>query len=142
MNSATLSSATASTPSWPSTTECFFPTNSRFQRLDFRRRPVDEEEADAKALELLKNSPYKEKLANVGLFLKALQQRAPELPSLIRPIWAIAWRRAQASACPSCSPPPRHWTSTASIKSPRFPWADGSRSILGPTGLNCRRPAL
>jgi len=63
----------------------FFPDEQSFQRLDFRRRPVDEEEADAKALELLKNSPYKEKLANVGLFLKALQQRAPELPSLIRP---------------------------------------------------------
>ena len=63
----------------------FFPDEQSFQRLDFKRRPADEEEADAKALELLKNSPYKEKLANVGLFLKALQQRAPELPNLIRP---------------------------------------------------------
>jgi hypothetical protein len=63
----------------------FFPDEQSFQRLDFKRRPTDEEEADAKALELLKNSPYKEKLANVGLFLKALQQRAPELPNLIRP---------------------------------------------------------
>jgi len=85
MNSATLSSATASTPSWPFQRPNVFPDEQSFQRLDFRRRPVDEEEADAKALELLKNSPYKEKLANVGLFLKALQQRAPELPSLIRP---------------------------------------------------------
>jgi hypothetical protein len=63
----------------------FFPDEQSFQRLDFRRRAADEEAADAKALELLKNSPYKEKLANVGLFLKALQQRAPELPNLIRP---------------------------------------------------------
>ena len=56
-----------------------------FQRLDFKRRPADEEAADRKALELLKNSPYKEKLATAGLFLRALQQRAPDLPNLIRP---------------------------------------------------------
>jgi hypothetical protein len=44
-----------------------------------------EEAADEKALELLKNSPYKEKLGNAGLFLKALQQKSPDLPNLIRP---------------------------------------------------------
>lgn len=63
----------------------FFPDEQSFQRLDFKRRPADEQAADEKALELLKNSPYKEKLATAGLFLKALQQRAPELPNLIRP---------------------------------------------------------
>jgi hypothetical protein len=63
----------------------FFPDEQSFQRLDFRRRPVDEDAADARALELLKHSPYKEKLATAGLFLRALQQRAPELPNLIRP---------------------------------------------------------
>lgn len=63
----------------------FFPDEQSFQRLDFKRRPVDEEAADAKALELLKNSPYKEKLGTAGLFLKAVQQRAPDLPNLIRP---------------------------------------------------------
>ncbi len=35
--------------------------------------------------ELLSSSPYKDKLGNAGLFLKALQSRAPELKSLIRP---------------------------------------------------------
>jgi peptidase M48-like protein len=63
----------------------FFPDEQSFQRLDFKRRPGDEEAADAKALELLKNSPYKEKMGTAGLFLKELQQRAPELPNLIRP---------------------------------------------------------
>ena len=63
----------------------FFPDEQSFQRLDFKRRPSDEEAADAKALELLRNSPYKEKLGTAGLFLKALQQRAPDLPNLIRP---------------------------------------------------------
>lgn len=63
----------------------FFPDEESFQRLDFKRSPADEEAADAKALELLKNSPYKDKLGNAGLFLKALQAKAPELPKLIRP---------------------------------------------------------
>ncbi|HXO32231.1 MAG TPA: M48 family metalloprotease [Candidatus Acidoferrales bacterium] len=63
----------------------FFPDEDSFQRLDFKRHSADEDAADAKALELLKNSPYKDKLGTAGLFLKALQQSAPELPNLIRP---------------------------------------------------------
>jgi Peptidase family M48 len=63
----------------------FFPDEDSFRRLDFKRSPADEEAADTKALELLKNSPYKDKLGNAGLFLRALQQKAPELPNLIRP---------------------------------------------------------
>jgi hypothetical protein len=63
----------------------FFPDEESFQRLDFKRTAADEEAADTKALELLKNSPYKDKLGNAGLFLKALQQHTPELPKLIRP---------------------------------------------------------
>jgi len=63
----------------------FFPDEESFQRLDFKRSAADEEAADAKALELLKNSPYKDKLGNAGLFLKALQEKAPDLPHLIRP---------------------------------------------------------
>ena len=63
----------------------FFPDEDSFQRLDFKRSSADEDAADAKALELLKNSPYKDKLGSAGLFLKALQQSAPDLPNLIRP---------------------------------------------------------
>ena len=63
----------------------FFPDDETFRRLDFKRSSANEEAADTKALELLKNSPYKDKLANAGLFLKALQEKAPQLPNLIRP---------------------------------------------------------
>lgn len=63
----------------------FFPDEESFQHLDFKRTAADEEAADAKALEMLKNSPYKDKLGNAGLFLKALQEHAPELPRLISP---------------------------------------------------------
>ena len=63
----------------------FFPDQDSFKRLDFRHTPAEEEAADAKAMELLKNSPYKDKMANAGLFLRALEQHAPDLPNLIRP---------------------------------------------------------
>jgi len=63
----------------------FFPDEESFQRMDFKQSPAAEEAADTKALELLKNSPYKDKLGNAGLFLKALHEKAPELPKLIRP---------------------------------------------------------
>jgi hypothetical protein len=63
----------------------FFPDDETFRRLDFKRSSANEEAADIKALELLKNSNYKDKLTNAGLFLKALQEKAPELPNLIRP---------------------------------------------------------
>jgi hypothetical protein len=63
----------------------FFPDEKTYQRLDFVRDPVEEQAADRKALELLKKSPYNDKLANAGLFLRALQERAPDLKALIRP---------------------------------------------------------
>ncbi len=62
-----------------------FPDENTFQRMDFARDSADEEAADKKALELLEHSPYKDKLGNAGLFLKALQEHAPELKNLIRP---------------------------------------------------------
>jgi Peptidase family M48 len=62
-----------------------FPDEKTFERLDFTRDTTDEEAADQKALDLLAKSPYKDKLGNAGLFLKALQTRAPQLKHLIRP---------------------------------------------------------
>jgi hypothetical protein len=62
----------------------FFPDASTFERLDFARNSAEEQAADTKAMQLLVSSPYKDKLASAGLFLKALQSRAPELTSLIR----------------------------------------------------------
>jgi hypothetical protein len=50
----------------------------------FERRPEEERQADERAIELLENSPYKDKLASAGLFLKALTARSDSLPSLIR----------------------------------------------------------
>jgi Peptidase family M48 len=63
----------------------FFPDERTFERMDFGRDKGEEEAADKKALELINNSPYKDKMATPGLFLKAVQARAPQLKSLIRP---------------------------------------------------------
>jgi len=60
-----------------------FSDEGTYQNLGFRHIPEEETEADKKAVELLKNSPYAQKLDNVGLFLKALQARAPQLGALL-----------------------------------------------------------
>jgi hypothetical protein len=56
-----------------------------FQKVHLQRDEQEELDADKKAAELLKNSPYKDKLGNAGLFLKAVDQRAGELDHLLLP---------------------------------------------------------
>lgn len=53
-------------------------------RLHFSRTMDEEKEADAKALTLLQNSPYHDKLESVGLFLRQVEARRDALPHLIR----------------------------------------------------------
>jgi hypothetical protein len=55
-----------------------------FQKFDLQHPAADEEAADKKAFELLQNSPYKDKLQGVGLFLRQLEARRTSLPNLIR----------------------------------------------------------
>lgn len=52
------------------------------KRIGFRFSEHDEEAADAKALEILKNSPYKDQLGKAGLFLRAMADAAPHTPQL------------------------------------------------------------
>ena len=60
-----------------------FSDDATYQNLGFKHIPEEETAADKKAIDLLKNSPYAQKLDNVGLFLKALQQRAGALNALL-----------------------------------------------------------
>jgi len=53
-------------------------------RMHFTRTVQEEQQADTKALELLQNSPYKDKLDSVGLFLRQVDVRRRALPHLIR----------------------------------------------------------
>jgi hypothetical protein len=56
-----------------------------FRHFGFARTPDEEKQANAKALQILNNSPYKNQLGNAGLFLTALETRAKEIPNLISP---------------------------------------------------------
>ncbi|HEU5453346.1 MAG TPA: M48 family metalloprotease [Terriglobales bacterium] len=55
-----------------------------FQRIKLRHDNHEEADADAKALQLLANSPYQPKLANAGLFLKAVREEERQLPNLLK----------------------------------------------------------
>jgi len=60
-----------------------FSDDSTYANLGFKHIPEEETAADKKAIDLLNNSPYAQKLDNVGLFFKALQARAPQLNALL-----------------------------------------------------------
>src|SRR5271163_4088584 len=56
-----------------------------FRHFGFARTKDEEDAANAKAIQLLNNSPYKNQLGNAGLFLTVLDARAKEIPNLISP---------------------------------------------------------
>jgi len=56
-----------------------------FRHFGFARTPDEEKAANAKAMQILNNSPYKNQLGNAGLFLTALTTREKEIPNLISP---------------------------------------------------------
>jgi len=62
-----------------------FSDESTYKNLGFRHAPEEEAAADEKALELLKNSPYAQKLNTPGLFLRELAVRGPALQALLTP---------------------------------------------------------
>ena len=54
-----------------------FPDESTISNIKMKHTPEEEKDADAKALQLLQNSPYKDKLASAGLFFAAMQAELP-----------------------------------------------------------------
>jgi hypothetical protein len=61
-----------------------FDDSKVFQQFSFRRSQQEEENANRKALELLNNSPYKQDLPSIGLFLAALQTKIHAMPNLLK----------------------------------------------------------
>ncbi len=61
-----------------------FSDEGTYQNLGFKHIPEEEAAADKKAIEMLKGSPYAQKLDTAGLFIKALQARAPQLSALLQ----------------------------------------------------------
>lgn len=72
-------------------TEFAFPDNLMFaDQATIRRVPLHHSDAEnqaaaKKAMELLANSPYKDKLGDAGLYFKMLLARAKSLPALMQP---------------------------------------------------------
>jgi len=62
-----------------------FSDDELLQRFRFSRNRAEVEAAGLKGVEILTRSPYRAKLSNAGLFLKALAVRASQFPNLIRP---------------------------------------------------------
>ena len=60
-----------------------FSDEATYNNFGFRHFPEEEAAADKKALDLLKNSPYAQKLDVAGLYLKELSQRGPALSALL-----------------------------------------------------------
>lgn len=60
-------------------------TVEALSHFSFKDNLADIQAANSKAVELLKNSPYKDKLGNAALFLKQLSSEQKSLPALINP---------------------------------------------------------
>jgi len=75
-------------------------------QFSFKDTPADVQAANVKAVELLKNSPYKDKLAPASLFLKQLATEQKELPALINAHLGngVSFESALASSGPSLQP--------------------------------------
>jgi hypothetical protein len=61
-----------------------FSDDTTYRNLGFKHIPEEETAADKKAIEMLKASPYAQKLDSAGLFIKALQVRSPQLSALLQ----------------------------------------------------------
>jgi hypothetical protein len=62
-----------------------FSDESTYKNFGFRHLPDEEAEADQKALDLLKNSPYAQNLNSAGLFLREVAARGTALQALLTP---------------------------------------------------------
>ena len=72
----------AATTSYAFHDRLMMPDEDILSRLNFKPTAREEAAADAKAIELLKNSPYKDQLGEAGLFLRAMANAAPHTPQL------------------------------------------------------------
>jgi hypothetical protein len=60
-----------------------FTDEATYRNFGFKHSPEEEVAADAKAVEMLKSSPYAQKMDTASLFLKQLAERAPSLGALL-----------------------------------------------------------
>ncbi|MEO8678478.1 MAG: M48 family metalloprotease [Vicinamibacterales bacterium] len=61
------------------------PDDELLATVRYEHSAAEEDAADARVIGLLQNSPYKDKLADAGLFLRAVSENSKKLKNLIRP---------------------------------------------------------
>lgn len=71
-----------------------FPDERVFKQIGLTQNNSDEQAADLKGLELLQQSPYKDKLNTAGLFLRALDSRKHDITWLISPHFGNRFTRS------------------------------------------------
>jgi len=117
-----------------STTACCFPTKRRTRTSDSNTFPKRKAAADKKAIEMLKASPYAQKLESAGLFIKALQARTPQLTALLQAHLGNSFTEngtVTRMAALATSAPALDINKLDQIAA--LPWADASSSIRGTT---------
>jgi len=65
------------------TDRMIFTDEAIFRKFKLAQNEADELAADKKGMEFLQNSPYKDKLAQAGLFLRSLEAHSKNLPFLL-----------------------------------------------------------
>jgi hypothetical protein len=65
------------------TDRMLFSDDATYRTMGFRHSPEEEAAADKKAEEMLKTSPYGQKLDSAGLFFRELDARGPQLTALL-----------------------------------------------------------
>lgn len=68
-----------------------FADRESLKLLDLRRRPEEERQANALAVKLLAQSPYKDKMGEAGLFLRQVAEREKLSPHLFNPNLGNGW---------------------------------------------------
>src|SRR3984957_3945959 len=83
-----------------------FDEKDTFRHFGFARTQAEEDAANAKANELLQNSPYKDQLSTAKLFMNALETRQKDIPNLISPHLGdrVPVNMTMASAAPVAQP--------------------------------------
>lgn len=65
--------------------QIIFPDEDSLRKFSFHIDEGDEQDTNQKALEIMRNSPYRNGLAGAGLFLRQLQAESKQLTALISP---------------------------------------------------------
>jgi hypothetical protein len=68
---------------WAFNDKTMFPIDETLKHFNFHSNQSDELLADQRAVEILKKSPYRDKLTSVGLFMKQLNEESKSLSALV-----------------------------------------------------------